>query len=258
LLNTAPSDAHVFEVERPIVRRLTFDGGVFPVWLDDSTILLGRPLPGAGASIFRLNVDDTAPPAEFTSSSYARETLQASIAAGTLLLFNPTKLLAVRLAERDAEPSVLVSSTATLGNPALSPDGSRLAYMSFETGQPEVYVVSLPDGRGKVRVSAAGGHSPAWSPDGRQLYYLRGGTGFSDAPSAELLVLDAEPSFGEPQVLFPGPVAVSRPLRSYDVAPNGRLLVTQVSEQAEPPATRIELVLNWGTELARRFEAQKR
>jgi Tol biopolymer transport system component len=57
--------------------------------------------------------------------------------------------------------------------PAVSADGSWLAYTSNELGTTEVYVRALPaSAGGRWQVSNGGGSSPVWAPDGRTLYYL--------------------------------------------------------------------------------------
>ena len=55
----------------------------------------------------------------------------------------------------------------------LSPDGRWLAYVSDESGQPDVYAAPWPRGP-RVRVSFAGGTRPRWTRDGRALLFLRG------------------------------------------------------------------------------------
>ena len=55
-------------------------------------------------------------------------------------------------------------------SPAWSPDGRRLAYVSFENKKPVVYVHSLTDGKRHVAANFKGSNSaPAWSPDGARL-----------------------------------------------------------------------------------------
>lgn len=49
---------------------------------------------------------------------------------------------------------------------AVSPDGGRAAYVSNESGVPEVYVRSFPEAAGQLRVSENGGTEPVWDPDG--------------------------------------------------------------------------------------------
>lgn len=67
------------------------------------------------------------------------------------------------------EQTVLAHSEPIM-SPAWSPDGSHLAYVSFETGHAVVYVQSLYTNQRVVLADFPGSNSaPAWSPDGRQL-----------------------------------------------------------------------------------------
>jgi len=55
-------------------------------------------------------------------------------------------------------------------SPSWSPDGSRLAYVSFENKKPVIYVHSLASGKRIVVANFKGSNSaPTWSPDGRRL-----------------------------------------------------------------------------------------
>lgn len=55
-------------------------------------------------------------------------------------------------------------------SPSWSPDGQRLAYVSFEAKKPIVYVHTLATGQRQVVANFKGSNSaPTWSPDGRQL-----------------------------------------------------------------------------------------
>ena len=67
-------------------------------------------------------------------------------------------------------PQSIVSSNEPLLSPRWSPDGSRLAYVSFESRKPVVYVQSLDTGTRHAVANFRGSNSsPAWSPDGRKL-----------------------------------------------------------------------------------------
>jgi len=65
---------------------------------------------------------------------------------------------------------IVLASNKPIISPAWSPDGSHLAYVSFETGHAVVYVQSLYTNQRKVLADFRGSNSsPAWSPDGKQL-----------------------------------------------------------------------------------------
>lgn len=64
----------------------------------------------------------------------------------------------------------ILASNEPIISPAWSPDGGRLAYVSFERKKPIVYVQSLATSRRHVVANFSGSNSaPAWSPDGRRL-----------------------------------------------------------------------------------------
>jgi TolB protein len=63
-----------------------------------------------------------------------------------------------------------LASREPIISPAWSPDGSKLAYVSFEAKKPVVYVHDLASGRRHVAANFKGSNSaPAWSPDGKRL-----------------------------------------------------------------------------------------
>ncbi|MBK9160860.1 MAG: Tol-Pal system protein TolB [Nitrosomonadales bacterium] len=64
----------------------------------------------------------------------------------------------------------VLAQTEPIMSPEWSPDGSHLAYVSFETGHAVLYVQSLYTNLRKVLADFRGSNSaPAWSRDGRQL-----------------------------------------------------------------------------------------
>ncbi len=75
------------------------------------------------------------------------------------------------VADADGENArILVESGEPIMSPAWSPDGRKLAYVSFEKKQSEIYVQTLRSGARKRVSSRAGVNgAPAWSPDGRSL-----------------------------------------------------------------------------------------
>jgi TolB protein len=64
----------------------------------------------------------------------------------------------------------VLASNEPIISPSWSPEGSRVAYVSFEQRKPIVYVQSLTTGGRKAVANFWGSNSaPAWSPDGRRL-----------------------------------------------------------------------------------------
>lgn len=77
----------------------------------------------------------------------------------------------LHVADADGQNAqAIVTSKEPLMSPAWSPDGNRLAYVSFEQGRPAIYVQELLTGR-RQQVAAYPGinGAPAWSPEGRRL-----------------------------------------------------------------------------------------
>ena len=78
---------------------------------------------------------------------------------------------ALMVADADGwNPQEVVRSAEPLLSPSWSPDGSRLAYVSFERGNSEIYVQDIATGAREVLASFRGiNGAPAFSPDGRRL-----------------------------------------------------------------------------------------
>ncbi|WP_296491950.1 Tol-Pal system beta propeller repeat protein TolB [Rhodoferax sp.] len=63
-----------------------------------------------------------------------------------------------------------LASPEPIISPAWSPDGNQLAYVSFESRKPVVYVHNVSTGKRRLIANFKGSNSaPAWSPDGRTL-----------------------------------------------------------------------------------------
>ena len=69
-----------------------------------------------------------------------------------------------------ANPQIALTSNEPIISPAWSADGRKIAYVSFETRKPVVYVHDLPTGKRTIASNVKGSNSaPAWSADGKYL-----------------------------------------------------------------------------------------
>jgi TolB protein len=67
-------------------------------------------------------------------------------------------------------PKALVKSKEPIMSPSWSPNGKKLAFVSFEKKESEIYIIDLATGKRELVSTFEGiNGAPAWSPDGRKL-----------------------------------------------------------------------------------------
>jgi hypothetical protein len=115
-----------------------------------------------------------------------------------------------------------------------SPDSRWVAFVSTETGRPEVYVQAFPGTGPKRQVSEGGGTRPRWRRDASELFYLSADGRLMSVP---IVRQGTNIETATPRALF-----ALKSTSGYEASPDGqRFLVTAVVSEASP----ISVILNW-------------
>jgi Tol biopolymer transport system component len=248
-------DIWIFDVERGTLTRVTFGGdNDLPVWTRDSRRIFFTGTVDGKSSLYRAPVDGSAKP-EVVLATPSRALPTSVSPDGRRLVYaiagpdTPTRLMVVDLDAKGAAgtPRPLHETSSRELQGEISPNGRWVAYVSTESGAPEVYVHAFPAAGARTRVSTEGGQGPRWSHDGRELFYWTG------TPSTRLMSVDMPAD----DALRPGPpklVFQSLSGTTWDVTPDrGRFLIELTASR---DGVRLATVTNWFEELTRRAPAR--
>jgi serine/threonine-protein kinase len=115
-----------------------------------------------------------------------------------------------------------------------------MAYVTDESGRPEVYVRAFPGQGERWTISTQGGNEPVWSRDGKQLFYRAG-------ESIMAVAVKTSPTFaaGAPQRLFDGPYERSTNFWcNYDASPDGSRFLMVKRVNRTPLPRQINVIVN--------------
>jgi serine/threonine-protein kinase len=255
-VTASSADIWIGDLGRATFSRLSFSGSAAtPVWSADGRMIYYMHIDPGGrkATIMRKPADgsrDAEPIVEIDARAYLKGVTQdgkmalidyVAVAAGG----GAGQVMQVTLAEH-AKPEPIVASRFDEYGGRWSPDRRWLAYLSDESGRPEVYVRDISSNGGRWQISTTGGDEPYWSHDGRELYYRN---------ESKLMVvpLDTRTTFkpGKPAMLFEGVYNLrSDTAISYDLHPSGdRFLMVRLTD--EDVASTLTVATDWLAALRR-------
>ena len=143
-----------------------------------------------------------------------------------------------------------MNTAAYEGGARLSPDGRWLTYVSNESGQNEVYMRPFPGPDRRWQISTQGGTQAIWNPNGKEIFYRS---------ANKMMVVEVstapEVTLSPPRLLFEQRYAFGAgvTIANYDVSRDGQRFVMVKDESS---AGRLNVVLNWFSDLARIRPAQ--
>jgi serine/threonine protein kinase/Tol biopolymer transport system component len=231
----------VLDRDRGLFNTLVSSGlNAAPAWLADGKTLIFDSVDDQRRAIYRVSADGSSTPQVIRTISLNSHVTSAAGEYAAVMVNDPATsadlwLLNLQNPE-DMRP--FKNTTAAERQGSLSADGHWMAYVSNESGRPQIYLEAVPGPGGRRQISNDGGEEPRWVRNGREITY-RNGTKMMSVP------VQMRPAFqiGKPTELFDRKFDRGFGVAGYDVTPDGQTFVMTRSEHPAP--TEIRVVVGW-------------
>jgi eukaryotic-like serine/threonine-protein kinase len=250
-------DIWIFDDNGKESRRLTYPPSVYvrPIWSPDGKHLAFGTSRTSAPWLATLSSDESGKEQPLTSQPQHQIQIPTDWSRdGRFIVYDSN------LGEEEREVWLFDTNTHTIvpllqsggsqWGAAFSPDNRQIAFISDESGRPEVYVQSFeaspaPHVIGdRKQISHDGAWLVRWRPDGHELFYVA-----SDAHLYAAQIERGSP-IGEPKALFqlPGNPQYGTPTDlQFDVAPGAKRFVVTTAASAAAPE--FSVIQNWQSKL---------
>ena len=252
-------DLSIIDLKRNNLRtRFTFDAAddMSPVWSHDGRDVFFASRRRGRLDIFRKPASGAGDEAELLPDdqnnlypgSVSRDGKFLLYFNGNALSRTGNDLWVLPLTDKGKRQSFMQTEFNELYG-TFSPDGRWVAYVSTESGRPEIYVARFPAGGGKWQVSQGGGNYPRWRGDSSEIFFL--------TPDRKIMSASVDGRgeafvVGEVKALFESRIRdvafAGANANNYDVTPDGQRFLIAVAEGSttEPAIT---FLVNWAAAL---------
>jgi serine/threonine protein kinase/Tol biopolymer transport system component len=253
-----------FDLVRGTLTRVAADGRTSrPIWMPDGRRITFAASTGGGDNLFSKAADGSGTTERLTTSKNQQMPASWSPDGQTLLFIEPTPPSSriMILHSGDSQTRPLLGTRSTESDPAFSPDGRWIAYVSDESGREDVYVQAFPTAGPRFQISNRGGTAPAWSRHGELFYTETDRAVPASAPMQRMMAVSVTAgtvfTAGLPRALFEGRFTIQTTTGGYDVTADGqRFLMVQPKDRPPARATQMIYVQNWFAELRHRVSAK--
>jgi Tol biopolymer transport system component len=248
------SDIWIYDLRRNVPTRLTFDpaleGGA--LWSPDGKyVYYANDQEGSGVHTRRKKASGLGE-ADIVRMTTSRATVPGAFTpdGSRLLFFEYSGSWDIGILDLNDTSKVEMFANSSFSEfmPDVSPNGKYVAYVSWESGDPEIYVRKLDGSGGKWQISTEHAFNPLWRADGKELFYLTR----DDRIMAVSVETDGDFEAGNSVELFTERILhPSRPSHPYDVTADGRKFLLVIEFTNTDPGE-IVVVQNWAEEFSRK------
>ena len=257
--DTGGADLWLHDFVRGTETQLTFDRAAFtPHWSPNGTrVAFAGPGPGPPPKLFVQDI------ARSGAALLVSDSRLPTFAAGwtpdgrsiVAVEIDPVNRydLWLHVLNGTSATRLSINTAADEFHGTVSPNNRWIAYVTNESGQPEVWVASFPSGEVRRRVSPSGGTMPQWTNQGREIVYV---SGDKQVTAVTVNTESDGIKIGAAQLLFPieDLLDIDRASlgteNTFAATSDGRrfLAAVRAPHTVTPP---VRLVVNWSTLLGR-------